>query len=136
MLNFGETQKALLGSLKPGRTLTPYPLTTGKAALILFSQAENLQARREGSARVSHLLALELSGLRWFMGRLGTRSGDTEQRAAFHSLGVNSENPHARGKKTNHLRPACELQTMPNTEQMWAMALTQKALWKPLPQAK
>lgn len=83
MLNSGETQKALLGSLKPAGVLTPYLLTTRKAALILLSQAEDLQARREGSARISHLLALEPSGLRRFMGRLGTRSGDPEQRAAF-----------------------------------------------------
>lgn len=32
--------------------LTPCPFTTGKAALILFSQAGDLQAGREGSARV------------------------------------------------------------------------------------
>lgn len=50
-------------------------------------------------------------------------------------LGMNSENPHGRGKKTNHLWLNCEPQTMPNTEWMWAMALTQKALWKSLHQA-
>ena len=48
----GEAQKALLGSLKLGEgALTSCPLTMGKAALILLSQAEDPQARREGSAR-------------------------------------------------------------------------------------
>ena len=48
--------------------LTPYPFTTGKAALILFSQAEDLQARREGSARVkviSRPRNLEIRGGLW-----------------------------------------------------------------------
>lgn len=54
-----------------GGALTPYPLTTGKAALMLLSQAEDLQAGREGSARVSHLLCLgafrskEVHGQAW-----------------------------------------------------------------------
>lgn len=64
--------------------LTPHLLTTRKTALILLSQAEDLQARREGSARISHRLALEPSGLRRFMGGLRTRSRDPEQRVAFH----------------------------------------------------
>lgn len=47
----GEAQKALLGSLKLGGGSDFLSLYNGKAALILLSQAENLQTRREGSAR-------------------------------------------------------------------------------------
>lgn len=59
MWNTGEAQKALLGSLKPaggrgvlgGGALTSCPFTMGKPALILCSQAADLQARREGSVQ-------------------------------------------------------------------------------------
>lgn len=81
---FWGNSEGTSGVPKARGSLTPYLLTTRKAALILLSQAEDLQARREGSAGISHLLALEPSGLRRFTGRRGTRSGDPEQRAAFH----------------------------------------------------
>lgn len=110
--------------------LTPYPFTTGKAALILFSQAEDLQARREGSVRVkvpSPLWSLEIRDL-W--AGSGSEQGALSKELPSASPRMNSGNPHGMRKKAHHLQPTHELQTTPNTEWMWTMALTQKALWK------
>lgn len=63
---------------------TPRPLTTGKATLILRSQAEGLQARREGSARAK-ITTPPWSPEVWGSSRAGSESRprDPEKAAAF-----------------------------------------------------
>lgn len=111
--------------------LNPYPLTMGKAALILLSQTEDPQARREGlpGSVTSSPWSLEVGGGSW--AGSGPQQGTLSKEPPSKSLKMNSENPHGM-RKTNHLQPAREPQTMPRTEWTWTTDLTQKALWKPL----
>lgn len=130
MRNSGETQKALRGPRNPG-VLSPYPFTTGKAALILFSQTEDLQARREGSTRAKVTSPPWSPEIRDGWAGSGSEQGTLSKEPPSTSPRMNSENPQGVRKEANHLPPARELQTTPSTEWMWTMARTQKALWKP-----
>lgn len=94
--------------------LNLYPFTMGKAALILLSQTEDPQARREGlPGAVTSPWSLEVGGGSW--AGLGSDQGTLSKEPPSKSLRMNSENPYGM-RKTNHLQPAGELQTMPSTE--------------------
>lgn len=107
--------------------LTPYPSTMRKAPLILLSQTEDPQVRRKSlpGSVTSSLWSLEVGGSSW--AGSGPDQGTLSKEPPSKSLRMNSENPHGM-RKTNHLQPACELQTMPSTEWTWTTDLTQKAL--------
>lgn len=93
---------------------TPCPLTTRKATLILRSQAEGLQARREGSARAK-IITPPWSPEVWEVhGQArGADPGTLRKQPPSPSPGVNSGKPHCMREKTRHLRAARELQATP-----------------------